>query len=178
MRNAFLAICLLSTVAVGCGQPGQHTIQSTQLNANSAQMQKPLYERTKPNSLPSVGSVNPTSVEIVRKKYGTLKALDVTIRNESSVRQLYSDLRSLGLFPSGAMNCPADFGINYTLTFRSGNKIFLVANADPNGCQAIKLSTEQTLWGVEQVGKPFWTLLAKSIGLPNDSYLGGAQVSD
>lgn len=96
----------------------------------------------------------------------------MTILDVSTARQLYSDLRSLGLFPSEAMHCPMDTGVIYTLTFKSGDKVVLVAKADPIGCQSITLSTGQTLWGVGQVGKPFWTLLAKSIGLPDDSYLG------
>ncbi|WAH38561.1 hypothetical protein [Alicyclobacillus dauci] len=112
-------------------------------------------------------------MEIIRNEHGKLEALDLNISNKPTVRQLYSDLRSLRLFPSGTMHCPNDTGVEYTLIFKSGKKVVLVAHADPTGCQAIKLSNGQTLWGVEQVGKPFWTLLAKLIGYPDDSYLGG-----
>jgi hypothetical protein len=143
----------LSLVAVGCDQDRSMHIR--------------------PNSLPSVQLMNPTSVTVMREKHDKLKELNVTIDNVDKVRKLYGDLRSSGLFPDGTISCPADFGINYTLTFKSGNKVVLTANADPNGCREIELSTGQNLWGVE----PFWTDLAKSIGFPNRSYLSGSQVS-
>ncbi|WAH39031.1 hypothetical protein [Alicyclobacillus dauci] len=175
MRKSIVSmclLCLLSTIAVGCGHAQQTNPPVTQ-TTNSVQAQKPLYERTKPNSLPTVDSLKPTSVEIIRNEHGKLEALDLTISNEPTVRQLYSDLRSLRQFPHGNMSCPNDTGVEYKLIFKSGKKVVLVAQADPTGCQAIKLSNGQTLWGVEQVGKPFWTRLAQSIGYPNDSHFSG-----
>lgn len=177
MRKTLVLTCLLFLITVGYGGVRQHTSQATQLKTITARAQKPLYERTKPNSLPSVDSVNPTTVEIIRQKHDQLKAMDVTITNIATVWQLYSNLRVLRLFPSGTMHCPMDTGVIYTLIFKSGEKLVLIAQADPTGCKTIKLSTGQTLWGVDQEGKPFWILLARLVGLPNDNYLGGMQPS-
>lgn len=173
MRKSFVAVILLSTILVGCGQSPEKTGPVIVEHSNTTQSQKPLHEQTEPNSLPPVENVKPTSVQIKRKEHGKLEELDMTIRNEPTVRQLYSDLRSLPLFPSRTMYCPLDTGVRYTLTFKRGNKVVLVAVANPTGCQSIKLSNGETVWGVSNAGKPFWTLIANSIGLPNDSYLGG-----
>lgn len=124
--------------------------------------------------IPTVNQANPKSVQIIRN-VKSMKPLNVTISNSNMARKLYNDIRALKPFPNGSMSCPADFGVNYTLKFKNGSRNVLTANADPNGCREVHVSTGKNVWAVNQTGQRFWTDLTKSLGLKNVSDLGGAQ---
>lgn len=117
----------------------------------------------------------PTSVHITRPQIGRFAALDVTVTNSQLVQEMYSGLKSFKPMPNGVHSCPADFGVEYQLTFKTGHLTIVTAQADPNGCEVISLSTGQTLWGIttNPKGDVFWNTLAKALNLSDSSQLGG-----
>ncbi|QQE78794.1 hypothetical protein [Alicyclobacillus sp. SO9] len=119
---------------------------------------------------------HPTSVYITRQRHGKFKPLNVTVKDVDIVQKMYAGLKVFKAFPRGSVSCPADFGIEYTLTFESGNKNLVTAHVDPNGCEEIRLSTGQHLTGATNNPKAniFWSSLASALHLPDQSYLGGA----
>lgn len=121
----------------------------------------------------------PTSVEIIRQKHGQLKRLDITVTNAETVSKLYSELKSLKTFPKGTMFCPMDWGVNYLLKFKVADRVLLTANADPSGCQEIRLSNGKRLWGVgtDANAEAFWNTLSSSIGLSTRQDLVGSSIS-
>ena len=115
--------------------------------------------------IPPVQTAHLTSVPIARHKTPWLKPLHVTVTNRHLVNTLYRDIRALKPFPSGTMSCPADFGIDYTLKFKSKRRVVLTATADPTGCSEVKLSTGQSLWGIGRAGQAFWAALATTLDM-------------
>lgn len=64
-------------------------------------------------------------------------------------------------FPSGEYSCPADFGITYSLVFRSATAEVGTVTADPTGCPTL------TGLGPTRGATPsFWDQLAVALGLP------------
>ena len=83
----------------------------------------------------------------------------------TSPAQVRAVARSLCALPSpspGVVNCPASFGINYTLRFAAADAAFPAVTVQATGCQA-----------VSGAGKPrtitrtpaFWTVLARALRL-------------
>ncbi len=64
-------------------------------------------------------------------------------------------------FPAGAVNCPLDEGVTYSLVFRSGTVVVGTVTADPTGC-----STLMGLGPTRAAEPPFWDELAVALGLP------------
>jgi hypothetical protein len=87
-------------------------------------------------------------VRVVRTAGGlNLPPLDRTMTNPQTISRLASDVRGLPTLPADE-HCPADLGTLYTLTFvQAGNTWSAVIHAQ--GCEAVQLSTGETLWAVK-----------------------------
>jgi hypothetical protein len=74
-----------------------------------------------------------------RQGHATVLA-PLTVRSPSRLRRVIAVLDSLPVFPPGAYNCPADFGLAIHLAFYGGHGAPLaVALVDPDGCQGVGL---------------------------------------
>ncbi len=94
----------------------------------------------------------PTRVIITRSgmgpPYKSHRNLDFTlvVANSREVTALYHDILQLTPFPSGAISCPGDMGIDYTMVFYKGHHVLLRAGYDATGCQ-----------GVTYQNRAYWT---------------------
>jgi len=64
-------------------------------------------------------------------------------------------------FPAGAYSCPLDYGVTYSLVFRSGTIEVGSVTADPTGCPTLT-----GLGPTRAAGSSFWDHLAVALGLP------------
>ena len=83
-----------------------------------------------------------------------------------AVQRLYHAMYALPHVPSGAIfNCPADFGITYTLAFFNGGTQVSNVTADADGCQFLTLGPND----IRMTNDTFWSLLAQTAGIPPSS---------
>lgn len=64
-------------------------------------------------------------------------------------------------FPAGAYNCPLDYGVTYSLVFKSGTVEVGTVTADPTGCPTLT-----GLGPTRSADQSFWDQLAVALGLP------------
>lgn len=85
---------------------------------------------------PAKVAFTPNILHVVRyNDMQPIPPLDVTIDAPTVVQNVYTALLAIpptSQFP-GPYYCPADFGINYVLTFRHDEAVVLSATADPGG---------------------------------------------
>ena len=87
----------------------------------------------------SLPGESPNILHVVRynglQKVQPVPPLDVTISDAAQVQRLYAALLAIPPAPlvSGPVNCPADFGISYSLTFFQDQKGVLSAEGDASG---------------------------------------------
>ena len=91
----------------------------------------------------------------------------LTISDPAFVNHLYSLLVSMPPFPKGPMSCPGDYGVRYHLVFLDHGQTVLSADADPSGCEGVKLSDGRILWAYPSSGSgpQFWSLFAEAVHL-------------
>jgi len=114
-----------------------------------------------------------TSVRILRTQpLHNWPPLDQTIRNTQQAQRLYEATWSLPQFPSGVMNCPADFNLNYHLIFAGSDGSQVDVVADPYGCWPVTIDKQNT----RRATDAWWNLLAQTLGItraqlqPTDIY--------
>lgn len=84
----------------------------------------------------------------------------------AAVQRLYHAMYALPRIPNGAVfNCPANFGITYTLAFLNGATQILNASVDADGCQFLTLGPND----IRMTNDAFWLLLAQAAGIPPSS---------
>ena len=88
---------------------------------------------------------------------------DATTDNAASVRQFYQTLLALPAPPSGPINCPADFGVAYQLTFYAGTVATARATVDAGGCGLVTVGGS-THWWIQSPS--FWQEFADTLGVP------------
>ncbi len=69
-------------------------------------------------------------------------ALTDAFANTTSIKQLYQMALALPDVPSGIMNCPADFGVEYQLTFLLIAPTPQQMTLDATGCQLLHISSD------------------------------------
>jgi hypothetical protein len=122
------------------------------------------------NILPSTPThtFQPTTLRVVRPK-STLgysyPALDRTITNATTTLQLYQMALALPPFTSGIINCPADFGVEYQLTFSQPSQTPQHMTLDASGCQFLTIASPPQ--HARFSNDAFRNLLAHMIGLPS-----------
>jgi len=110
---------------------------------------------------------SPTSVAIVHvvRTSGIPRQnwppLDRTISVAAQAQRLYDATLALPMFPSGVMNCAADFGVGYTLTFTRNDKSHLTVTSDPGGCWQVTIEGQKQ----RRATDAWWNLFAQTLGL-------------
>ena len=81
--------------------------------------------------------------------------------NASEIGLVVRVICALPKFPAGAISCPADLGISYTLDFQSSSRVDRVFMASPAGCPSL------SGLGPTRIASPaFWDALASALSLP------------
>ena len=92
--------------------------------------------------------------------------VNVTVSNPAAQDACQATL-ALPSMPAGSYNCPADFGITYTLFFEGGDtEGVMIATLDPAGCQQGKIgdgSTSISFWTA--TSPDYWSRLAADLGV-------------
>lgn len=126
--------------------------------------------------IPSASAAQPNTLVVVRENplhQPGIPSFTKTIYNVSAIREMYNELIHLRQLPSGPISCPSDNGVSYTLTFKHGDSVVLIADAEDTGCEIVRLSkgwhkTRTTMPQAatgSQGGQNFWSLLYKSLGI-------------
>jgi hypothetical protein len=87
-----------------------------------------------------------------------------TATDAAKVRALDAELRALPAVGSGPVNCPADWGIRYTLTFRRGDVVVETWSLDDAGCQFAS-GPNGARWALGS-NDGIWSDLASAVGAP------------
>ena len=134
-------------------------------SVNSSSALAPNY--THANARICSGDASVNQLRVVRTVLFPVNHLSFTfpavenIHSVSQVQQLLAIACHLPSIPVGVLNCPADFGIVYALTFSEASIPKLQIKADATGCE---LTTG--IPTVTRVATPlFWTALAADLGL-------------
>jgi hypothetical protein len=91
----------------------------------------------------------------------------VRVAERASARAVATAVCHLPAVPSGAINCPADFGITYSLTFsRLHGASLRPVVIEATGCQTVS-GAGGTRWLLTTIG--FWTTLGRAMRLPQPS---------
>ncbi len=85
----------------------------------------------------------------------------VTSSDAAAVAAVARAACALPDFPPGAYSCPLDYGVTYSLVFRSGSVDVGAVTADPTGCPTLT-----GLGPTRAADPPFWAQLAVALGLP------------
>jgi hypothetical protein len=102
--------------------------------------------RTDPNALDQISFVFP---------------VHVVSTDASAVAAVARTACGLPVVPPGAYNCPADFGVSYTLTFLADATDVGTITANPSGCRFLT-----GLGPSRNAGQSFWDQLAVALALP------------
>lgn len=90
----------------------------------------------------------------------------VDVRKSASAKTVADVLCQLPPMPSGAVNCPADLGVSYKLTFRLRKGAGDTVVVEPAGCQTVRgLGPQRWLRG----SGILWTDLGLAMGLAHAS---------
>jgi hypothetical protein len=110
-----------------------------------------------------------TSLHVLRTSafpQNHIPPFEATTRDPAKVRQFYQTLLALPTPPSGPINCPADFGVAYQLTFNSGTTVSSRATVDASGCGFVKIDGTTRGWVRSDT---FWQQLADTLGVPESA---------
>lgn len=87
----------------------------------------------------------------------------VTVSNQTQVQTIARALCALPQRKSHvSINCPADFGIRYSLTFFGNGKAFPEIRLDPSGCSFVQ-GLKKDQWVEQSPG--FWHTLGAAMGI-------------
>ena len=127
-------------------------------------------------ALPVYGEPGPqtvTSLAVVRTSPispNHLAPFAETVTDAGKTRKLYNALLALPAFPSGPMACPADFGVEYHLTFFRDAAVVARVIVQPEGCQWVSLTNDDTHWTRWAATSPgFWRQFADTLGVPEST---------
>jgi hypothetical protein len=111
--------------------------------------------------------LQPTVLHVIRPSLvgsrQKVAPLDRTVRDATTVQQVYGAALALPRASKYPLPCPADFGLVYHLTFLDGTSQLQRLDVYPLGCHWVYLSQTD----VRQADPGFLALLAKAIGLPS-----------
>ena len=113
------------------------------------------------------------SVRVVRTSgihHQNWEPLDKTIHVATQAQRLYDATLALPLFPSGTMNCAADPGVGYDLTFTRNDESHLTVATDPHGCWQVAIDGQK----LRRANDAYWNLLAQTLGITHAQLQPGA----
>lgn len=98
----------------------------------------------------------------------------VVVSHVAEVRQAASAVCGLPKMPHGVFHCPADFGIDYHLTFAANGRIFPTVTLDATGCEQVN-GLGPTRWIARTPG--FWHTLGTAMGMarPTENTFRGSR---
>ena len=116
-------------------------------------------------------SVPPTALHVVRAPgipQDHIPPFARSVTTVTSVQRLYQAMYALPripkLLPGEAIACPADYGLEYYLTFLAGSKVIERADMYASGCVGIAVSATD----VRRPNDAFWALFAQTLGITQD----------
>lgn len=93
----------------------------------------------------------------------------VTVTAPARVQGAARALCGLPAMPTGgAINCPADFGISYSVELSAGGEQFALITVDATGCQTVRGVRATASWAETSPG--FWQALGNALGLAHPDY--------
>ena len=94
----------------------------------------------------------------------------ITVASPGRARAVAAAVCGLPPMPRGVMNCPADLGVSYRLSFAAGSTSFPVVTASAGGCSAVAGAGP-----VRSAGRApgFWAVLARAMGISAAAALRG-----
>jgi hypothetical protein len=90
-------------------------------------------------------------------------AFDHTGADAAAIAMLYGAIVALKPFPPGPINCPADLGVLYHLTFMRADGTQLTGEAKPDGCEYASLNGGAH--GMIITYDAFWPLFVAALGI-------------
>ena len=170
-----------ATVAAGCGSQAATTTSAAQ----------PASPRTaSPGGVIPGGPVSKGSAALCSKQAAVTRLVvsrvdtlpqnhlhftfpaGVTVSSPSQARAVAGMVCGLPAVPRGIMNCPADWGVSYRLSFAAGSGSFPVVTAGAGGCGVVS-GAGPVRWTARVPG--FWTVLAHAIGVRGGAALLGTR---
>ncbi len=105
-------------------------------------------------------------------------AVSVSVTDDAA-RQLFGDTLALPVVPPGLRNCPADFGITYSVTFYdySPDASPVTATLYPTGCQTVSITTKTGSIAF-QTNPEYWANVASDLGITESTIFPYAPPSD
>jgi hypothetical protein len=95
-----------------------------------------------------------------------------TVSSPGRARAVAGMVCGLPAVPHGAMNCPADWGVSYRLSFAAGSESFPLVTAGASGCGVVT-GAGPVRWTARVPG--FWTVLAHAMGISGGAALQGTR---
>ncbi|MGH8987581.1 MAG: hypothetical protein ACRDXC_03145 [Acidimicrobiales bacterium] len=92
---------------------------------------------------------------------------EVVVGTPGAARRVARELCALPEMPTGALHCPADFGITYHLRFSRGHESYRVVNVDATGCQTVR-GLAKARWVARS--PKFWRVLGVAMHLEHPSW--------
>ena len=94
----------------------------------------------------------------------------ITVSSPARARAVAGAVCGLPAMPGGPMNCPADWGLSYRLSFAAGIRSFPVVTARASGCVEVT-GAGRMRWTARSPA--FWTVLAHAMGISTAAALRG-----
>ena len=88
-----------------------------------------------------------------------------TVNDAASVQRFYNLAYALPSPPSGKVNCPADNGIVYNLTFLDGTTLVQTMVLQASGCERLLITNNSR--NMRMTNQAFQAAFLKLIGLPS-----------
>jgi hypothetical protein len=93
--------------------------------------------------------------------------LHVTIVVPATAQDACAATFALPTMPAGTSNCPADFGVSYSLYFEGGaGEGIMSATLDPSGCEQVQIADESHVANLWAGASPdYWSRLCADLGV-------------
>ncbi|HEX9357688.1 MAG TPA: hypothetical protein VF933_28220 [Streptosporangiaceae bacterium] len=168
-----------ATVAAGCGSQVATTTSATQPAGPSTASRGGII----PGGPAAAGSAAlcPKQASVTHLVVSRVSALPqnhlhfafpagTTVRSPARARAVAAAVCRLPAMPRVVVNCPADLGVSYRLSFAAGSRSFPVVTATAGGCESVAGAGP-----VRSADRSpgFWAVLAHALGISSGTALRG-----
>jgi len=105
------------------------------------------------------------SILQVARPAGNFPPFSKTVKDATSVQHFYNLAYALPSPPSGTVNCPADNGTIYNLTFLNGTTLVQTMVLQASGCERLLMTNNSQ--NMRMTNPAFEAAFLKLIGLPS-----------